>query len=109
MARPVRAEIFTSKRAVFVPPPLPSFTVAFPIDTVGAGSSLKIVHDAVALAMIAFTGPLNVRLNTSLVSQSVSPRSPNETIWLVEPGGKVREPLRNTKSTLAVAVPLDTE
>ena len=91
IAAPLGALRVTGKLRV-VEAPWPSVTVAEPMETVGAPSSLVIVPVPVAVPSVAFVGSLNCTGIVSSASASVSPRTETVTVFVVSPAAKVSVP-----------------
>ena len=83
--------------------PLPSVAVASEIDIVVPGLS-TMVATPVAREIVAPLALLNVRLNTSSLSATVSSTIGTDTVFTVSPGWNVRVPAVASKSAGANAV-----
>ena len=63
-----------------------------PIDSSGAGSSLRIVHLPAADAIVALVGLERLRVNISSGSIAESPLTTTEIVFVVTPAAKVKVP-----------------
>ena len=73
-------------------PAFPSVTLAPLIESAGSGSSSLIVPVPVPTPMVALLGALNVTVNVSLASESVSPLTVTAIDCVVCPGANVNVP-----------------